>query len=121
MTHDRTVRYTRGTTSARRCSADGSVRLFTRPTRTVLLLFTAVGCVFATILVAEFFAGFTVLSRLWVGIVAAGCTWPAVRIIRLAIIVEPELVVVRNIWRTHRIPVLTALFVVGLVIDPGLE
>jgi hypothetical protein len=94
--------YLPGTTTARRWSSDGLVRVFTRRYRTLLYAFVPVfGCVLSVGPPSEI-AGRTAMriSALVIFSAFALLGW---RVLRLAIIVRPDRVVIRNLVATHRI------------------
>lgn len=98
--------YEPGTTTARRWSRDGSRRVFARRYGTVLYAFVVLmGTVLSVGPTAEAFAGDPGRIRSATATVAGVVTVLAWRILRLAVVVTPGRVVIRNLLMTHRIRV----------------
>lgn len=94
--------YEPGTTTALRWSADGSIRVFSRRYRTLLFFFVIMfGCVLSVGPTSQM-SGRTAMrvSSLVIGGAFALLGW---RVSRLAIVVRPSKVVIRNLAATHRI------------------
>src|SRR5665213_443499 len=95
--------YQAGTTTARRWSSDGSVRVFSRRYRTLLFLFVPVfGCVLSIGPTSDMNGSKTAMRAAALVIFGAFALlgW---RVLRLAIVVRPDWVVIRNLLATHRI------------------
>lgn len=94
--------YQPGTTTARRWSSDGSVRVFSRRYRTLLFLFVPVfGCVLSIGPPSQ--AGDRTAMRVNALVVFAVFVLLGWRVLRLAIVVRPDHVVIRNLVATRRI------------------
>lgn len=94
--------YEQGTTTARRWSSDGSVRVFSRRYRTLLFLFVPVfGCVLGIGPTSE--TGSRTAMRIGALVIFGAFALLGWRVLRLAIVVRPDRVVIRNLVATHRI------------------
>jgi hypothetical protein len=98
--------YQPGTTTARRLSRHGEVRVFTRRFRTFPFLFIVVlGGLISIGPTSDAYPNDAHRFRIAVATVAGTALLLACRTIQLAVKVEPGKVIVRNLWWTHRLSI----------------